>query len=31
VKGSLQRESEDHDNLHVTVGLVYDDLGVTPA
>jgi chromosome segregation ATPase len=31
VKGSLQRESEDHDNMCITISLVYNDLGVTPA
>jgi hypothetical protein len=30
-KGSLQKESDDHDDLHVAIGLVRDDLGVTPA
>jgi hypothetical protein len=30
VKGSLQKESDEHDDLHVVIELVYDDLGVTP-
>jgi hypothetical protein len=30
VKGSLQKESNEHDDLRVAVKLVYDDLRVTP-
>jgi hypothetical protein len=30
-KGSLQKESDDHDDLRVAIGLVYDDLRVTLA
>ena len=31
MRGQLQSESDDHDALHATIGLVFDDLGVTPA
>ena len=31
VRGQLQSESDDHDALHATVRLVFDDLGVTSA
>jgi hypothetical protein len=30
VKGSLQKESDEHDDLRVAVGLVCDDLEVIP-
>jgi hypothetical protein len=30
VKGSLQKESDEHDDLRVAVRLVSDDLGLTP-
>jgi hypothetical protein len=30
VKGSLQKESDEHDDLRVAVRLVCDDLGLTP-
>ena len=28
VRGILQAESDDHDLMHATVGVVFDDLGV---
>ena len=31
MQGQLQSESDDHDTLCAAVGLVFDDLGVTPA
>jgi len=31
VRSQLQLESDDHNALRVAVGLVFDDLGVTPA
>jgi hypothetical protein len=31
VKGSLQKESDEHDDLRVAIGLVCDNLGVTPS
>jgi hypothetical protein len=31
VKGTLQKESDEHDGLHVAVGVVYDDLELVPA
>jgi hypothetical protein len=30
VKGSPQKESDKHDDLRIAVGLVYDNLRVTP-
>jgi hypothetical protein len=31
VKGSLQKENDEHDNLRVVVGLVCNDLDMTPS
>jgi hypothetical protein len=31
VKDTLQKESDEHDTLRVTVGVVYDDLKLAPA
>ena len=30
VKDTLQKESDEHDNMHVTVQLVYDELELAP-
>ena len=30
VRGQLQSESDDHDALRTAIGLVFDDIGVTP-